>query len=282
MKKNRITIPVVIVLSLTIAVSASSADVQEREEVNQTMTQEPDAGVSIEENVFSGAVSGLKQDMLKENGISVDMSQFTLTKPSADAEKFQEDYKKLLEEMEKQGFGQRSEVEVKKNEGYSLNAMELFDKTYGDLFPNGLQLGSAEIPDSFDVKSMFASASAERDNAYASVINSEAFQSVKNSISTGNLAEKYASIGNFTLPSKEELWESLGVNDKNAFLSETTGFDSLKKEYVADDNEITGNSQNQVSHGSRDVIFSSEYGKADYGQDKSDKGSDDREKQRTS
>ena len=272
MKKKGIKFYILIAgLTLSIPASVSATDISSSFTENVTNVAESienieSDGDSENNEISTGAVSGLQRDLLNEKGLSIDMSQFTLNSSSIDAESLQEKYDSLLKEMEKEGFGKRSELENKKNDGYSTNAMDLFNETYGDLFPNGLQLDSADIPGSFDAKGMFASASASRDSAYASVINSEAFQSIKNSISIGNLAEQYASVGNFSLASKEQLWSSLGVTDKNAFLSDVTGFKNLKNNYSSSAmDRLLNEAKKAASGSSKTTISSSEYGKANYG-----------------
>lgn len=71
-------------------------------------------------------------------------------------------------------------------QGQSLNCMQLFDDTYGDVLSQ-IQLEEPTIPEGFTVNSMLEAGQNAVDQAYSSVTSSGDFATVKNSISIGNV-----------------------------------------------------------------------------------------------
>lgn len=196
-----------------------------------------------QEESISSQMSGLDwlQGALENNNFAVDVSGFNLVQMPSNIDNINNQYSNLMQGMVEMGYGERSELEIKNNIGYSMDAMSLFDEQYGDLFPNGLQLEKASIPSGFDFASLAGKASSIRNSAYSKVLNSDAFTSVKKEISTSKLTD-FDYIERATLKSHDELGERLGVSDFDV-LQEVAGFQDLKQKYTpnkyAKDNGLT-------------------------------------------
>ena len=185
-----------------------------------------------QEGLTSNQMSGLDwlQGTLENNDFAVDVSGFNLVQMPSNIDNIDNQYSNLMQGMVEMGYGERSELEVKNNIGYSMNAMSLFNEQYGDLFPNGLQLEKASIPSGFDFASLANKSASTRNTSYSKVLNSDAFTSVKNEISTSKLTD-FEYIEKATLKSHDELSERLGVDNFNP-LEEAAGFNSLRKKYT--------------------------------------------------
>ena len=158
-----------------------------------------------------------KDNFTVPNNNVIDMSNFNLVKAPGSVDVFSSQYSSLMSSMVELGFGQRGELEIKKNEGYTLDAMGSFNELYGDLFPNGLKLEQASIPSDFDTKSMFANASLERDTRYSNILNSDKFSSIQNKVGISNVfsASQYLKVYEYTdafdlLEEMDEIYPSNG------------------------------------------------------------------------
>lgn len=185
-----------------------------------------------QEESTSSQMSGLDwlQGALENNNFAVDVSGFNLVQMPSNIDNINNQYSNLMQGMVEMGYGERSELEIKNNIGYSMDAMSLFDEQYGDLFPNGLQLEKASIPSGFDFASLANKSSSTRNAAYNKVLNSDAFTSVKNEISTSKLTD-FEYIEKATLKTHDELATKLGVEYFDPTY-EIDGFSELKKLYT--------------------------------------------------
>ena len=71
-------------------------------------------------------------------------------------------------------------------EGLSMDCMELFNETYGDI-AGSIQLKEPEIPEGFTVNNMLLQGQKAVNEAYAAATSSESFTAVKNNISIGKI-----------------------------------------------------------------------------------------------
>lgn len=75
--------------------------------------------------------------------------------------------------------------------GSSVNAVDLFNNTYGDLY-NSLSLMDNSIPKEFDPAKMIKNSKSMIDSTYSKAISTGSFADIKNSISIGGIFSKAA------------------------------------------------------------------------------------------
>ncbi len=170
------------------------------------------------------------ENALETKDFAVDVSGFTLVEMPSNIDTINNRYSGLMEDMIDAGYGERSELEIKNTIGYSMDAMSLFNDNYGELFPDGITLEKASIPSGFDFATLAGKSASTRDSAYSKIINSEAFTSVKNEISTSKLTD-FEFIEEATPKTHDVLKAELGVSGFDA-TKEIDGFESLQKKYT--------------------------------------------------
>lgn len=170
------------------------------------------------------------ENALETKDFAVDVSAFTLVEMPNNIDTINNRYSGLMENMIDAGYGERSELEIKNTTGYSVDAMSLFNDNYGDLFPDGITLKKASIPSGFDFASLAGKLASTRDNAYSKIINSEAFTSIKNEISTSKLTD-FEFIEDATPKTHDVLKAELGISGFDA-AKEIDGFVALQKKYT--------------------------------------------------
>ena len=192
-----------------------------------------DSLLSGEDVSISDAFNSLSKQEISQDSL-FDLSD-VLTDASFDSGLLNIQYAAMTESM-------MDSSGLKNVSGQSMNCMQLFNDTYGDIMSQ-IQLEEPTIPEGFTVESMLQAGQEAVQQAYASVTSSGDFATVKNSISIGNIF----SIANegLTMPdlaSGETLSGMLGS------LSESSGNkSSIKKEYSAYDGEL-GTIKEDFSH----------------------------------
>lgn len=98
-------------------------------------------------------------------------------------------YQELTKSMEENGYGNRAEISTPQlSMGYSSNIQQTFLESYGDVLANGMnQMGSYQLPDSFDTSTMLSQMEESRNSYAAQAKSSELFQTVRSQISIGNI-----------------------------------------------------------------------------------------------
>lgn len=134
-------------------------------------------------------------------------------------------YETLLQDLKDNGFGEKFELQAPKNEGYSMNAVKLFQETYGDLW-EGMQLSTPNLPEDLSVGSFLQQGMEMRNSTFSTVRSSELYQNVMGKMDIGSIWAK-ASEG---LPSASSLLTNFFRQD---FLSKGNGEKRSNEEYLA-------------------------------------------------
>lgn len=134
-------------------------------------------------------------------------------------------YEVLLQELKRNGFGDKFELKAPKNEGYSMDAVKLFQETYGDLW-EGMQLSTPNLPENLSVGSFLQQGMEMRNSTFSAVRSSELYQNVMGQMDIGSVWAK-ASGG---LPSASSL---LTNSFRQDFLSKGNGEKRSNEEYLA-------------------------------------------------
>lgn len=134
-------------------------------------------------------------------------------------------YEVLLQELKRNGFGDKFELKAPKNEGYSMDAVKLFQETYGDLW-EGMQLSTPNLPENLSVGSFMQQGMEMRNSTFSAVRSSELYQNVMGQMDIGSVWAK-ASGG---LPSASSL---LTNSFRQDFLSKGNGEKRSNEEYLA-------------------------------------------------
>lgn len=121
--------------------------------------------------------------------------------------------------------------------GSSMNAVDLFNNTYGDLY-DSLSLMDNSIPEEFDPAKMIKNSKSMIDSTYSKAISTGSFADIKNSISIGGIFSKAAAgVSAPGLASAGELrgmLSSISAGNKSAI-------DSEYRSYVGDVGSHYGN-----------------------------------------
>ena len=134
-------------------------------------------------------------------------------------------YKTLLQDLKDNGFGEKFELQAPKSEGYSMNAVKLFQETYGDLW-EGMKLSTPNLPENLSVGSFLQQGMEMRNSTFSEVRSSELYQNVMGQMDIGSVWAK-ASGG---LPSASSL---LTNSFRQDFLSKGNGEKRSNEEYLA-------------------------------------------------
>lgn len=125
----------------------------------------------------------IEQGSLFETNASVDNFQLLNYK-----------YQSLTNQMEMQGFGDKSELNKPQFQtGYAMDIETLFNDSYGDIAENA-KLENPEIPESFDVSAMMKKAQELRASALGDFKNSESYKTTVGNISIGNVFKAAAEV----------------------------------------------------------------------------------------
>lgn len=111
-------------------------------------------------------------------------------------------YEELMGELQEKGFGKTNELIYPENAGYSLNTVELFETTFGDL-ENTLQPEKVELPQE-TVSDFLQEGFNTRDRVFAEIKKTPEYQSVFSKLNVGSVWRKAAQ----GLPDAQELLQN--------------------------------------------------------------------------
>lgn len=117
-----------------------------------------------------------------------------------DTESLNEKYNEMLAELKEYDFGEAFQIKRSEWEGYSMDAVQLFQDSYGDLW-NEIELGEAEIPKNFSASECLQKGLKMRNEIFSEIRSSQIYQNVMGRMDVSRVWEK-ASGG---LPSAESL-----------------------------------------------------------------------------
>lgn len=137
---------------------------------------------------LSQAMSDVFGFSLKKN-LSTDLTDLSALGLS---DRFDQDYLNLQFETLSKTMEGNMQVNMDDLKGSSVNAVELFNNTYGDLYSQ-LSLMDTSIPEDFDPAKMLKNSRSMIDSTYSKAISSGSFGNIKNSISIGSIFSKAAS-----------------------------------------------------------------------------------------
>lgn len=134
-------------------------------------------------------------------------------------------YNTLWDQLNQNGFGEHYTLSFPETKGYSLNAVQVFEDTYGDI-SDFLEMNSPEVPESFSASDMISQGIGIRDSIYTDVKESDLYKTVFSQMDLSAVWDK-ASIG---LPSASTLFT-------NSFATDFSSVGELEKaenqEYLA-------------------------------------------------
>lgn len=134
-------------------------------------------------------------------------------------------YETLLQNLMDNGFGEKFELQAPKSEGYSMNAVKLFQETYGDLW-EGMQLSTPNLPENLSVGSFLQQEMEMRNSTFSEVRSSELYKNVMEQMDFSSVWAK-ASGG---LPNASSL---LANSYRQDFLSKGNGEKRSNEDYLA-------------------------------------------------
>ena len=137
-----------------------------------------------------------------------------------------ERYNVLREQLSEKGFGEEFKLQLQDTKGYSMNAIEVFEDTYGELW-NSIQLESPELPKNFSASDFIKQGLEMRDSIYGEVKQSDIYQSVMTQMDVNSIWDK-ASSG---LPSASSL---LTNSFRQDFSTNTKGEREENQDYLAE------------------------------------------------
>lgn len=111
-------------------------------------------------------------------------------------------YEKLMRELQGEGFGQKNELVYPEHTGYSLDTVELFETTFGDLWDT-LQPEKAELPQEM-ISDFLQEGFNTRDKVFAEIKEAPEYQSVFSRLNVGAVWKKAAQ----GLPEAQELLQN--------------------------------------------------------------------------
>lgn len=117
-----------------------------------------------------------------------------------DTEGLNEKYTEMLQELKACGFGEEFQLERSEFTGYSMDAVQLFEDSYGDLWSK-IQLGKAEIPEDFSASEWMQDAMDLRNEMFGEVRSSQTYQNVMGHMDIGSVWKQVSG----GLPSAESL-----------------------------------------------------------------------------
>ena len=117
-----------------------------------------------------------------------------------DTEGLNEKYTEMLQALKACGFGEEFQLERSEFTGYSMDAVQLFEDSYGDLWSK-IQLGKAEIPEDFSASEWMQDAMDLRNEMFGEVRSSQTYQNVMGHMDIGSVWKQVSG----GLPSAESL-----------------------------------------------------------------------------
>ena len=106
----------------------------------------------------------------------------------------------MLQALKACGFGEEFQLERSEFTGYSMDAVQLFEDSYGDLWSK-IQLGKAEIPEDFSASEWMQDAMDLRNEMFGEVRSSQTYQNVMGHMDIGSVWKQVSG----GLPSAESL-----------------------------------------------------------------------------
>lgn len=152
-------------------------------------------------------------------------SWYTFEELEVDEADLNSRYSTLQEQLLEKGFGEEFKLQFPDTEGYSMNAVQLFKDTYGDLW-GSLQMDAPEIPENFSASDFLKQGMVIRDNMYDGVKQNELYQSV---MSQMNVDTIWNTVSN-GLPSASSLLTNSFEQD---FSMKTEGEKENNQNYLA-------------------------------------------------
>ena len=134
-------------------------------------------------------------------------------------------YNALQDQLLANGFGEEFKLQFPDTEGYSMNAVQLFKDTYGDLWGT-LQMDTPKIPENFSASDFLKQGMDIRDDLYDGVKQNELYQSVMSQMNVDTIWNT-ASNG---LPSVSSLLENSFEQD---FSMKTEGEKENNQNYLS-------------------------------------------------
>lgn len=134
-------------------------------------------------------------------------------------------YQMVLQELENNDFGKKFDLQFPEHEGYSIDAVQLFKDSYGDIW-NSVQLESPSLPENFSASEFLQQGMETRSSLFSSAQSSDLYQSVMGQLDVGSIWKK-ASSG---LPSAGSL---MGNSFKQDFLVGAQGEKQSNQNYLA-------------------------------------------------
>lgn len=172
---------------------------------------------------LSQAMSDVFGFSLKKN-LSTDLTDLSALNLS---ERFDQDYLNMQFESLSKTMGENMQVNMDDLKGSSVNAVELFNNTYGDLYSQ-LSLMDTSIPKDFDPAKMLKNSRSMIDSTYSKAISSGSFGDIKDSISIGRIfSQASKGVSAPGLASESTLREMLSTANKDIIDKE---YESAKKE----------------------------------------------------
>lgn len=114
-----------------------------------------------------------------------------------------ERFNQLFEDIKRYGFGDEMKLQKQENQGYSMNAVELFKTTYGDLWGQ-IELETPQLPSNYSASEFLEEGMDMRDSIFANVKSTSVYQDVMGFMNVGSVWGK-ASQG---LPSASSLFNN--------------------------------------------------------------------------
>ena len=172
---------------------------------------------------LSQAMSDVFGFSLKKN-LSTDLTDLSALNLS---ERFDQGYLDMQFESLSKTMGENMQVNMDDLKGSSVNAVELFNNTYGDLYSQ-LSLMDTSIPKDFDPAKMLKNSRSMIDSTYSKAISSGSFGNIKDSISIGSIfSQASKGVSAPDLASESTLREMLSTANKGIIDKE---YESAKKE----------------------------------------------------
>lgn len=134
-------------------------------------------------------------------------------------------YESLLQNLENNGFGEKANLQFPEFAGYSLDAVQLFQESYGELW-KGLQLESPGLPSDFSANALLQQGMETRNTLFSDVKSTDLYQTVMSQMDVSGIWKK-ASGG---LPSVGSLMSNSFQQD---FLSKGQGEKQSNQDYLA-------------------------------------------------